>query len=451
LVLFPVLLNKRPILFTGFVACLVGVLTACANSPTGQSLERSLAVDPKLEDNTSVLGSQTNEQTSSAQLPEDFPTVIPRYPDAQLQNVEPLTRSDAQGQRTIWSSTDPSNDIQAFYRRAFESGSWQVISAPNQDGMNSFIVRRNDLNVKVSIPTDTDINDTEEMPTETDTDPTITEFEIQYLRSSTETAATPSETSETSETSDSSETATENPESVDSASSQDQNFTDFDNVPPGLRQYVEDLAALGVLTPDASSANHKSEDSGTQFAANKIITRRQYARWLIETNNRIYENSPGKQIRLASETTQPTFQDVPPTDPDFGAIQGLAEAGLIPSLLSGNSTDVLFRPDAPLTRESLVLWKVPLDIRQGLPQASLDAVQQTWGFQDAGKIDPKALRAVLADFQNGEQSIIRRVFGYTTLFQPQKPVTQAEAAAALWYFGSQGEGISASEVLHQSN
>jgi hypothetical protein len=423
----------------------VGVLTACANSPTGQSLERSLAVDPKLEDNASVLGSQTNEQISSAQLPEDFPTVIPRYPDAQLQNVEPLTGSDAQGQRTIWSSTDPSNDIQAFYRRAFESGSWQVISAPNQDGMNSFIVRRNDLKVRVSIPTDTAINDAEETPTETETDPNSTTFEIQYLRSSTETAAAPSDASE------SSETAIENTESVDSASGKEQNFTDFDNVPPGLRQYVEDLAALGVLTPDASSANNKSEDSGTQFAANKIITRRQYARWLIETNNRIYENSPGKQIRLASETTQPAFQDVPPTDPDFGAVQGLAEAGLIPSPLSGNSTEVLFRPDAPLTRENLVLWKVPLDIRQGLPQASLDAVQQTWGFQDAGKIDPKALRAVLADFQNGEQSIIRRVFGYTTLFQPKKPVTQAEAAAALWYFGSQGEGISASEVLQQSN
>ncbi|MEQ9000098.1 MAG: S-layer homology domain-containing protein [Coleofasciculus sp. B1-GNL1-01] len=444
MVLFPVLLNKRPILFTGFVACLVGVLTACANSPTGQSLERSLAVDPELEDNASVLGSQTNEQTSSAQLPEDFPTVIPRYPDAQLQNVEPLTRSDAQGQRTIWSSTDPSNDIQAFYRRAFESGSWQVISAPNQDGINSFIVRRNDLKVRVSIPTDTAINDTEETPTQTETDPNSTTFEIQYLRSSTETAA-PSDASE------SSETATENTESVDSTSGKEQNFTDFDNVPSGLRQYVEDLAALGVLTPDASSPNNKSEDSGTQFAASKIITRRQYARWLIETNNRIYDNSPGKQIRLASETTQPTFQDVPASDPDFGVIQGLAEAGLIPSPLSGNSTEVLFRPDAPLTRENLVLWKVPLDIRQGLPQASLDAVQQTWGFQDAGKIDPKAMRAILADFQNGEQSIIRRVFGYTTLFQPKKPVTQAEAAAALWYFGSQGEGISASEVLQQSN
>jgi hypothetical protein len=74
-------------------------------------------------------------------------------------------------------------------------------------------------------------------------------------------------------------------------------------------------------------------------------------------------------------------------------------------------------------------------------------VKQTWGFQDVGKIDPKALRAVLADFQSGEQSNIRRVFGYTTLFQPKKPVTRAEAAAALWYFGTQGDGVSAADAL----
>jgi hypothetical protein len=108
---------------------------------------------------------------------------------------------------------------------------------------------------------------------------------------------------------------------------------------------------------------------------------------------------------------------------------------------------VLFRPDAPLTREQLILWKVPLDTRQALPAANLEAVKQTWGFQDAGSIEPKALRAVLADFQNAEQSNIRRVFGYTTLFQPKKPVTRAEASAALWYFGTQGEGISATEAL----
>jgi hypothetical protein len=73
-------------------------------------------------------------------------------------------------------------------------------------------------------------------------------------------------------------------------------------------------------------------------------------------------------------------------------------------------------------------------------------VKQTWGFQDAAKVEPRALRAVLADFQNGESANIRRMLGYTTLFQPKKPVTHAEAASVLWYFGSQGEGLSAKEA-----
>ncbi|MDY7016303.1 MAG: S-layer homology domain-containing protein, partial [Cyanobacteriota bacterium] len=99
-----------------------------------------------------------------------------------------------------------------------------------------------------------------------------------------------------------------------------------------------------------------------------------------------------------------------------------------------------------LTRENLVLWKVPLDTRQGLPKATLDEVQKTWGFQDTEKIDPLALRALLSDYQNGEQANIRRTFGFTTLFQPKKPVTRAEAAMALSYFGYQGEGVTAKEA-----
>ena len=69
------------------------------------------------------------------------------------------------------------------------------------------------------------------------------------------------------------------------------------------------------------------------------------------------------------------------------------------------------------------------------------------GLQEAAKIYSRALRAVTADFQNGDQSNIRRVFGYTTLFQPKKAVTRAEAAATIWFFGSQTEGISAKEAL----
>jgi hypothetical protein len=244
-------------------------------------------------------------------------------------------------------------------------------------------------------------------------------------------------------------------------------FTDLEKTPQPLRQYVSEVLQLGVLTLSPASIGGATKGNAPanapepkpdppkpdplKFEPNKIATRRDYARWLFAVNNYLQADTSVQQVRLGLETSQPAFQDVARTDPDFPVIQGLAEAGLIPSPLSGDSTTVIFRPNQPLTREHLLLWKVPMDTRQALPPATLEAVTQTWGFQDAARIDPKALRAVLADFQNGDLSNIRRVFGYTTLFQPKKPVTRAEAAAALWYFGFQGEGRSAQAALAKPN
>ncbi|MEO1446686.1 MAG: S-layer protein, partial [Cyanobacteria bacterium J06635_11] len=153
-----------------------------------------------------------------------------------------------------------------------------------------------------------------------------------------------------------------------------------------------------------------------------------------------------RKIRSGVNSSQPVFQDVPVSDPDFAAIQGLSEAGIIPSPLTGSSTTITFRPDSPLTRKDLLLWKVPLDTRQPLPQATAAAVQEAWGFQDAGKVEPRALQAVLADHQNGDFANIRRAYSYTTLFQPNKAATRAEAAAVLWRFGNSTEGITAGEL-----
>jgi hypothetical protein len=204
------------------------------------------------------------------------------------------------------------------------------------------------------------------------------------------------------------------------------------------------LIELKVLPIRAAPAGGSS---ATAFNPNQVITRREYARWLITANNRFYPDQPAKKIRAAVSSSSPVFQDVPTNDPDFGAIQGLAEAGIIPSPLTGSSTVVSFRPDAPLTRKDLILWKVPLDTRQALPGATAEAVQQTWGFQDAAKIPAPALQAVLADHQLGEFANIRRALGYTTLFQPDKGVTRAEAAAVLWRFGTVTEGVTAAELL----
>ncbi len=221
----------------------------------------------------------------------------------------------------------------------------------------------------------------------------------------------------------------------------------LDEVPEDLRPYVQDWLTLGIV--DKADSQTASSVVKPDFKPNQVITRGEFAHWLLTANNEFYQDVPSKRIRPATASTTPVFQDVPASHPYFADIQGLAEAGIIPSAKTGNATAVTFRPDAPLTRETLVLWKVPLDTRATLPTASVEAVTAAWGFQDAAKIEPLALRAVLVDQQTGDFANIRRAFGFTTLFQPQKGVTQAEAAAALWRFGTQTEGISAADLLNQ--
>ncbi|MFH7025809.1 MAG: S-layer homology domain-containing protein [Heteroscytonema crispum UTEX LB 1556] len=464
---------KRPAVFLS-LAVLLTSLTACANSPVAKNLEQSLAADPKLKDNPVIFGEAKNSVSptvspqATVQLPVGFPKDIPLYPNANLQEVTPVSGSQA-SVSTRWLSYDPSNLIESFYRQQFQANNWQISPQPaEQSGVLE--ARRNNLQVKVAIQPKSVTNVAPNQPQ------TASELLIEYTPNATATAqpsptTTPTETANAQIPNTQSNDAASQPGSPDfigpvlpsnsaaqpsatpdpnnatvATATDSQKFSDLNQVPPELRGYIQDLAALGVL-PLQSNANKSNSPTTNLFEPGKTITRREYARWLVAANNVMHANNPAKQIRLASESSQPAFSDLPKTNPDFPVIQGLAEAGLIPSPLSGDSTEVLFRPDAPLTREQLILWKLPLDTRQALPAANLEAVKQTWGFQDVGKINPKALRAVLADFQNGEQSNIRRVFGYTTLFQPKKPVTRAEAAAALWYFGTQGDGISATDAL----
>ncbi|NCJ05907.1 hypothetical protein GS597_05145 [Synechococcales cyanobacterium C] len=218
--------------------------------------------------------------------------------------------------------------------------------------------------------------------------------------------------------------------------------TDLDRaqVPAELREYLEDLDRLGVLSVPG-------ETEAANFDPNAVIQRRTFARWLLAVNNRFYRDRTPRQIRPAVPTATPIFADVPARDPDFAAIQGLADAGYIPSPLTGDSQQVQFQPDAPLTRETLLIWKVPLDLQRLLPTGTATQVQQAWGFQDANRIGAAALSAVLADHQNGDLANIRRLIGSSLLLQPQKPVTHAEAAATLWFVGIQGEGVSAKDLL----
>ncbi|NJL65299.1 MAG: S-layer homology domain-containing protein [Methylacidiphilales bacterium] len=475
---------KRPFVFL-CLAVILTTLTACANNPSAKDFEKSLAADPRLKDNPLSLGANqvnptpTPQPEATVQLPADFPKDIV-YTNAQLQEIIPGTENQV---LTRWDSSDPSNVIASFYRTQLQAGNWQITQQTSDDTGGTFEAKKNNLLVRILIQSKSVVNPASNQVQ------TSTELRIDYSPNGT--AFAPSITAPNSPTPDIAATSTpqttetspantasnlpqpgtaefigpvppgtqvaENLANIPATNSatpnasiatNPQQYSDINKAPQQLQRYIQDLAALGVLPVSANSSTKANSNAATNlFEPGKTITRREYARWLVAANNAMYANNPAKQIRLAAETTQPAFSDVAKNNPDFPVIQGLAETGLIPSPLSGDATEVLFRPDAPLTREQLILWKLPLDTRQALPAANLDAVKQTWGFQDVGKIDPKALRAVLADFQNGEQSNIRRVFGYTTLFQPKKPVNRAEAAAALWYFGTQGDGVSATDAL----
>lgn len=422
---------------TGLVSLvLLTALTACANSPTGNNLEDVLSAEPRLA------AAQSDVQNRTATLPADFPTTIPVYPNAQLQEAT----EQGNGQLIRWVSSDPTNLIQSFYQNQLRSQNWEILSQPTNEQTSTIEARSGDLQATIVI----EPNLVNTAPPQGTPGQQSTQFTIQYNRNPSNTAVAsspqPGEEGNISPIAPSSPQPTS--QSATTTPSSTQVFTDIDKAPAELRSYIQDLAELGVLSTQPTATKNNTQPQ--QFNPTKTITRREYARWLFAANNQINASRPAQQIRGASETKS-AFQDVQPSDPDFAAIQGLANAGLIPSSLSGDATAVLFRPNAPLTREQLIAWKVPLDTRQALPPASVNAVRDSWGFQDVAKIDPKALRALLADFQNSDQSNIRRVFGYTTLFQPKKPVTRAEAAAALWYFGNSSEGISAKEVLQIKN
>lgn len=447
-------------------------LSSCAGTSWSGTFEKALEADPQLTASEAVplaspsppiAPSSPPKPTETVELPVDFPAEIPRYPGAELQEIlpAPTIEATALATTTRWSSGDSRDRILAFYRQQLQTNGWRVIEpAPTNADPGTIGAETPDLKVTVAFPAAPNTLVAPATPTPTSTpSPTATptEFTIRYQRSGSATAPPSSNAnwanlklSETTNIGASGRTAATdgmvtNSGETDPPLTTPNSFTDVNKAPKELQPYINDLAQLGVLTPPTDGT--KANVSSTELAPNQSITRRDFARWLFNANNRLNSDRPAQQIRAGLETASPAFKDVSPSDPDFAVIQGLAEAGILPSPLSGSSTTVTFRPDQPLNRETLLLWKVPMDVRQSLPKASLEAIQQTWGFQDAARIDPLAQRAVLADYQNGDQSNIRRAFGYTTLFQPKKAVSRAEAAAALWYFGYQGEGQSAQEAL----
>lgn len=450
------------------------VAPSCANGNLGQSLQESIAADPRLADEATQRDGFAAGLCSDdvvEQLPESFPIEL-CYPNAELLDVSMASQAD-DIITTQWQVNASIEDVRTYYRDYLDADFWDITDSIEEGSdqeldavknSDRIIIRLQDKSVNGPLTSDpgtndpvtSDPEDTENEPSNQSESDVQTEFTVAYQSDvlsadqDTDTAASgdgdlltpedarlfsqidPNRTDAEPDT-----TTSENTRPQTQRTNQEASFTDLEQAPEELRSYVEDLAALGILTPPDGASSGRVE-----FKPHASVTRQEYAQWLLAANNLFYGDRPSRKIRLATSSTTPAFQDVSPSTTGYDAIQGLADAGLIPSALSGN-TAVNFRPTASLTREDLIQWKVPLDRRGNLPSATLNAVEETWGFQDAAQVDPAALPAVLADYQNGDQANILRAFGYTTLFQPQKAVTRAEAAAVLWHFGYQADGISA--------
>jgi S-layer homology domain len=386
----------------------LGGLTACNRA----DLERTFSADPKAKNWS---GSDKN-----AQLPQDFPEEL-RYPNATLTAVSAIESAQASGanlQQTRWSTPDNRNQVIDFYRQLFQQKGWQDAQEATQNSDIVLTAKQQDLQASISI-----LNGLapQQVATGDMAQNQATQFAIAYQRAAPATGATPSPS----------------PSPVTSTA-----LVNTNQLPATLRPYVEEVLQLNVLTPDPAQAA-----GGNINDPNQPVSRATFARWLVEANNRLYRDRPSRQIRLANTASKPAFQDVPTNHPDFAAIQGLAESGYIPSALSGDSSQKTFRPGAPLTRETLLLWKVPVDRQQILPTVSSGKVKQLWGFRDSAQIAAPALSSLAADHQNGDLSNIRRMLGSTLLFQPQKAVTKAEAIASLWFIGIEGDSLSAKDLL----
>ncbi|MBL1209080.1 S-layer homology domain-containing protein [Geminocystis sp. GBBB08] len=374
---------------------LIVLLTGCSGN---QALESRFAPNPQLKSDTNSstnINAQTQNpvkipdtEKNSVKLPDDFPSDIPIYSQAKLITVD--------GKQTIWTSDDPLNLITEYYKQELTAKKWTI----SQSEENLIIASKPDQNQSLKLSL---------IPSNGQT-----EFTLTY------------------ETTDKNIISTTplNPENTNPLPSTTININESSS-------NLDELVRLEI-----SSTTEK-------LKPHQIITRREYARWLVKINNLIYADVNSKLIRLANPESKPIFTDIPENDPDFPIIQGLAEAGLIPSSLTQDNNAITFQPDKPLTREDLISWKVPLDFRQKLPNATLDTIKETWGFQDAAKIKPQAWRQLYIDWQNGEDSNVRRGFSYITLFQPQKPVTYDEAARILNAFGYQGDIRNLKEVKKQ--
>lgn len=193
--------------------------------------------------------------------------------------------------------------------------------------------------------------------------------------------------------------------------------------------YIDQLTRLQVYWPP-----------GGLFEPNRPVLRREFVRWLVHADDAIWAQDPWKTIHPAAPDAVPYFTDVPAQDPDFTAIQGMHDAGVV---LSNTRT---FDPNAPITREQALAIKAYVDCGGPDPMLADDTGQAYFElpWRDKSKISPQYVAAIASCLLQDDGTIaanqldtVGRTFGGIVALDPKRPLTRAQAAAMIWKIGQQ--------------
>ncbi len=239
--------------------------------------------------NSSPQQSQADAEISPLVL--NFPDTFPVYPQAELQKAE---SSKAKNSGTlIWTTSDNRKAVADYYQAELVANGWDIIkpfTIDPQPKIARAIAVKDELRVELSLSS---------FPNATKADRKDTKLSIVYSslgqdipQSSISQETKPTQITQSSE-------PKSNTANVPNTTKPD-DFDDLEQVPEQLQQPIKSVAALGILTPYTAKANVEL----AKFAPNEIITRGEYARWLIAANNRYYADNPGKKIYVAAQTNE---------------------------------------------------------------------------------------------------------------------------------------------------
>jgi hypothetical protein len=176
------------------------------------------------------------------------------------------------------------------------------------------------------------------------------------------------------------------------------------------KQIIE-LAQLNVIDPTSGA-----------FRPHDPITRGDYVRWLVRANNVYFASD--RQIRLPETAGNQTFVDVPPGNPNYKYIQGMADAGLVIGIDAKH-----FAPDRLLTREELIAIYEGRWSNGGNYSHIAQISEAQLGFKDDSQIAHQYWDAFNNDHWNGGN--LQRIFGIVGMFHPRQHVTREEAVISV--------------------